>query len=630
VGAFYGSIVIRTEDLDAVRKAVEVLAKGTPSRFLIGPPIKGWISVFPSESQDMGISSKLAELIPNDLFQLLVHDDDLFAYSFCRKGQLVDEYNSCPDYFGEVSEEEMRLTVAHPEGFQDLMSGPEVLGKLQSLLTVSESNKFVYENTRMAKFVRLLGLPNAIGSYEYLQDGEREDIEGWNEFTHIPDLAVEKAAKRAAKAQIAAEKKKLKKSGILLAEIKPTKKTRIGPAMAWGLNPANGGLLFAWGDVCLGGSSDERFGVFEIQPPWNSPPRQTSLKVNPSIFTMAISYSGQWIAAGFAYGNSAMQIWDSETKALVFELPPTSPASWVDFSKDEQHVYSLGGDKFVVSSLAEKRPMTTFTVPPGAIRAAVHPAGKMAVVVYQHQLGILDLEKGEIVRMLSVNRRTEMLDPFAIDATGEVVRSCLETYLANDKIRAKLKIDPEQHAALLKDPKVVETLRPEVGERIKAYLEKVRVACLLPQEKSESAFDLRFDMEGRRMFMASEGIRVFDWDKVLSSTSDVFPPALRVDSPPLDEPMSSNFTYCVRLDPQRNVLISSCLSGDIQFLDLQNGRSGVLFKLPGGVMARQFEITKDLQALCLGCSDRPSRRSDRNHHLEVWNYPALCKSAGLG
>jgi WD40 repeat protein len=633
MGAFYGSIIIRTEDLDGVRKALEGLAKGNSSRFLVGPPIRGWISVFPNESQDMGVSAKLAELIPNDLFQLLVHDDDLFAYSFYRKGQLVDEYNTCPDAFGDVPEEEMRLTIAHPERFQDLMSGPEVLGKLQSLLTVSESNKFVYENERMAKFARLLGLPNALGSYEYLQEGERDDIQSWSKFIHVPDLASEKAVKRAAKAQIAAEKKQLKKSGVLLAEIKPPKQKAAGllASIAWTTNLANGGLLFAWNDVRFGSSNDEQqLELFEIKPPWDSPPRQTALKLNPTIHTIAVSPSGVWVAAGFAYGDWAMQIWDWKSKALVFELPHTSAVHWVDFSKDEQCVYSLGGEKFVVSSLAEKQPIVTVTVPPGDRRAALHPSGTMAVVVYQRQLGILDLEKRQVAKMLWVNRRTETIDLFAMDTTGQVIRSSLETLLASEKIRAKLRIEPEQHASILKDPKAIEDLRPEARDKIKSLLDKVRAQCLRSFEKSEDVFDARFDPEGRLLFLAtSDGMRVFEWEKVLSSTGDVFPPELRVDSPPLDEPMHSNFSYCVRFDPTRNVLISSCLSGDIQFLDLRNGRSGVLFKLLGGVMAWRLEITKDLQALCLDCSDRPSRGSDRKHHLQIWNYPALCKSAGL-
>ena len=92
----------------------------------------------------------------------------------------------------------------------------------------------------MAQFVELLGLSNAVSSYEYLQAERTREIKGWKQFVHIPDLSAEKAAKRAVKAQIAAEKKRLQKEGILLAEIKPPRQK--GPGLpisiAWGTDSA--------------------------------------------------------------------------------------------------------------------------------------------------------------------------------------------------------------------------------------------------------------------------------------------------------------------------------------------------------------------------------------------------------
>jgi len=36
-------------------------------------------------------------------------------------------------------------------------------------------DKFTFESERMARFAELLGLPNAMSSYEYLQEGERDE-----------------------------------------------------------------------------------------------------------------------------------------------------------------------------------------------------------------------------------------------------------------------------------------------------------------------------------------------------------------------------------------------------------------------------------------------------------------------
>jgi hypothetical protein len=118
------------------------------------------------------------------------------------------------------------------------------LSKLKTLLA-ADGEKFTFENERMAQFVELLGLPNALSSYEYLQQGERDEIQGWKQFIHIPDLSAEKNAKRAAQALIKTEKKRLQKEGILFAEIEPPKQKGPGlpNSITWATDSTSNGLL---------------------------------------------------------------------------------------------------------------------------------------------------------------------------------------------------------------------------------------------------------------------------------------------------------------------------------------------------------------------------------------------------
>ena len=185
MGAFYGSIHVRTENADAVRKAIDQVAKEASCNFLLGPALGGWISIFPSDSgQNDQISVEIAKHLPNDIFHLIVHDDDIFSYYFYRDGRSIDHYNSCPDYFEEVSDEEKQLCQGRPELFQDLLLKPKSLSRLKTLLA-ADKEKYTFESERMAQFVGLLGLSNALSSYEYLQEGERDEIEGWEQFNHI-------------------------------------------------------------------------------------------------------------------------------------------------------------------------------------------------------------------------------------------------------------------------------------------------------------------------------------------------------------------------------------------------------------------------------------------------------------
>lgn len=638
MGAFFGSIHIRTENTDEVQKALEQVSKEADCKFLLGPAMNGWISVFPDNGgQSAGISTEIAKRLPHDIFHLVVHDDDIFSYYFYRNGQEVDQYNSCPDYFEKVSDEEKQKCQGHPELFHDLLRKPESLSKLKTLIT-ADGEEFAFEQERMEQFVELLGLSNALSSYEYLQQGERDGIKGWKQFIHIPDLSAEKSAKRAAQALIKAETKRLQKEGILLAEIKPPKEKGAGlpVSIAWGTDSTSNGLLLAWQSFHFTKPVDDKQNAtvfYTIQPPWNTPLQPLGLKTNWTAHVFCMSPSANWLAGGFVAGDWTMRVWDWRRKQIAFEVTHTRAVQWVAFSQDEQWVYSLGGEEFIAASVAEKRPVITIKGVAGARGAAVHPSGKFVAVGLQDKLGIIDLEKGQLIKTLWINRRMETLDPFARDSKGILIRTCLKTFLENPKIRQKLGVDAELHAAILKDPNVIEKLNVDAQQKIKSMVEKVRSSALRSFETKEHIFDVRFSPNGEQLFIASNGMRVFDWNKLLSANEDAPAPELSVDAPKDDEdnPNSRPLAYSVCFDPDRNILVSSCLAGIIQYLNVTNGQFGTLLKPPGEVSIWRLELTHDKQALCCHSGSRPSikNQNKRESCVQVWNYPALCKAAGL-
>src|SRR5438067_2328174 len=106
MGAFYGSIHFRTDDRAAVQPVLERLARGDDHRrasFYLAPPVNGWVAAYPSgNGQDGRLAEAAAAQFPGVVVYVLVHDSDVFAYAVYRGGELVDEFNSCPDYSGEV------------------------------------------------------------------------------------------------------------------------------------------------------------------------------------------------------------------------------------------------------------------------------------------------------------------------------------------------------------------------------------------------------------------------------------------------------------------------------------------------------------------------------------------------
>jgi hypothetical protein len=243
------------------------------------------------------------------------------------------------------------------------------------------------------------------------------------------------------------------------------------------------------------------------------------------------------------------------------------------------------------------------------------------------------LEEKALIKRLWINRKTESLDLYA-NASGEAfVRTCLREFLEDSKLRQKLGISSEASSEILRDPKAIEKLSVVAQVRIESMLEMVRARSRISFETKEQLFDVQFHPSGEQLFVASKGMRVFDWSALLSANGDAPSPVLSVDAPRDDEsdPNSRPLAYCVRFDQERNLLLSSCLAGVVQYLNFANGSSGVLLEPPGEMGIWRLELTNDKRALCCHCTTRP-RAEDLNKRftcVQVWNYPALCEAAGI-
>src|SRR5262245_43711527 len=103
MGSFFTNFHVRSESQDKVRAALLPLVE---ARAYVSPPTNGWVTVYDeaSDQQDESIIGKLAEGLSKKLHTavvaFLVHDSDVAMYWLYRDGELADEFNSAPDYFG--------------------------------------------------------------------------------------------------------------------------------------------------------------------------------------------------------------------------------------------------------------------------------------------------------------------------------------------------------------------------------------------------------------------------------------------------------------------------------------------------------------------------------------------------
>lgn len=136
MGSFYDSIHVRTESCDSVKDVLTDISKQEEEyKFYLSPVINGWVSLYSNKYGDEKIAPEISKRLSKHVLHLLIHDDDIFCYAFYFNGDLIDEYNSRPDYFGEkVSSKEKKRLKGNPEVFRELLSDKNSIKKISKIL----------------------------------------------------------------------------------------------------------------------------------------------------------------------------------------------------------------------------------------------------------------------------------------------------------------------------------------------------------------------------------------------------------------------------------------------------------------------------------------------------------------
>jgi hypothetical protein len=128
MGGFYDSIHAKTESYNLIKDILTELSKSKELKFYLAPVINGWISLFPNNYWQ--------ETLACEISRRVVYDDDIFRYLYYRSGELIDEYNSCPDYFGEeVSTKDKKRLKGNPEVFIELVGSKDKVKQLRKILS---------------------------------------------------------------------------------------------------------------------------------------------------------------------------------------------------------------------------------------------------------------------------------------------------------------------------------------------------------------------------------------------------------------------------------------------------------------------------------------------------------------
>lgn len=585
MGTHYHSIHVRHPDQRAVAAAVETLLRNDKSgRVLIGPLLNGWVAVYPNDALAAeDFTCTLSARLNTTVLALLLHDSDLTLYSHYHAGNLVDDYSSDPDCFEKVAPAEHERLKGRPELFGALLDSSDKVQALTSLLARGQNKKYVFEDDRFEKLARLLGLQNALTSYDYLTQGEAHGITRRKDFVHIPDLTAEKAAAKAAREVVRAELKRLKNSGILAFDLKPKS---FMAAVDVAFDPLSGGLLLNLN--ALYPQAGQK--LLQLKPPWTQEPEPVDLGIDAAPGSLTFSPSGKWLAG--QDGRLRVWNWNQRTPLTV-----GGPGMWpVQFSPDEAlllcrsqigfSVISLQTGETIQSAPAENHHPQT---------VAWHPESRFVVIrPRQDQLGLVDLQQGKLTKVL-YSGRVQDWSPLASIFSG--------------------------------------TLK-------EAGLSERRIASVAQSfiRGSDEPFNIRFSSDGRLLFCATTGgLRVLEWEKLLAAENATPRPLLATSplalgSPPLEGQARhyTNFVYDLALDePAKRVLFCD-IQGIVWFLNLDERRAGALLKPPEKNPAWRLVLSPDRQHFCCLCTPPVTERADKKGRLQIWNYQKLLRSSALG
>lgn len=185
MGNFYVNFAVKGDD---PKRIADSLKQARREAF-ITPPINGYVVVYEKEadSQDIRAIEEVGLLLSRDaeapVLAVLNHDDDILCYWLLDGGQVIDTYNSCPDYFGEGNEE-----AGASGGNTELLCATLNAGAVpDSVAAILQSDEYTFAVDRHTDLATALGLPSAVLGlgYRYVDEGDFPDGLDADQIIHV-------------------------------------------------------------------------------------------------------------------------------------------------------------------------------------------------------------------------------------------------------------------------------------------------------------------------------------------------------------------------------------------------------------------------------------------------------------
>jgi hypothetical protein len=626
MGAFYGSVQVRSEDRSGVKAVAEEVARAIHASMLVGPVIDGWVGLYPfMNGQDERVGAAMAGRMDADVLHLIVHDDDVFAYWLYRGGELVDSFWSLPGYFGEQNGADQEAMTGDSEAFRPIVG--DQAPRLVALLVRGEEQE-LSAIEQLEEFAKALKISNALTAYEYLKDGETEEIKKWKQFEEVPAERVVEAKQtaRELRSEVERARKQLKADGLLLLHDE-----RKGNERPHGC-AIEGGFVVGWADHGADTVEFRQYGT-----PWDKA-RTPGIETSKHVTGLASDGAQKRVAisAGdrvHVFGASGDE-W-----SRVADIPESDVALAVALSADGKILAHASRDEVIVTAIEGARPVCA--VPQRSVQhLAFHPDGEWLAITNGRSFGLISLHSQKPWRELYVGGKKEVASHAwavwsamqGIDVEEVERRQRVEM----DKMIKKL----QKSGGKSKQPKMSDEDIRQFRESMEKDIQelKTRIAARKeglapdnPPQSQEMTLSLGFSRDGRWLWRGGDQeICVYEWEKVPRDPgSELSDPVWRIELPgDAQDHRKGNRVWAIAEEVGSPAIVFSGSGGSLYRLDLESGQLRELIKPPGEAWVIELEMSADGSVLgvTLGTrqfSEAARERGERTWAWEVWSYSRL-------
>lgn len=181
MGNFYTNLTVVGPSQEQVINAVKALELNA----FVSQSFSGLTMVCEekSDTQDESIWHRVAKQLSQKLIcpvmAALIHDDDLFLYALYCQGKLLDDYHSCPSYWGTVKDEGPRG--GNVDALVAAFGMPGEVDKVERILRPAKT--FVFSSEQHIALAKALGWPDfpLARCFGYLEAGGDIDDDGESE-----------------------------------------------------------------------------------------------------------------------------------------------------------------------------------------------------------------------------------------------------------------------------------------------------------------------------------------------------------------------------------------------------------------------------------------------------------------